>query len=95
MKVDKGTISIWRKATYFPQLTEVRWLQICKALTEMSRRHGRNVEIGLFDLVEFCPHELRDFDVFDYQYASGDARKKSKSSEEEKTSNKSKNTVTA
>lgn len=84
INVSKDTVSIWRKATYFPQIGEIRWLQICEALTELAYRRGRKVEIGPFDLVEFCPHELRDIKFLDYQCASRNAGRKRKSSGKDK-----------
>jgi DNA-binding XRE family transcriptional regulator len=95
MGVDKRTICEWRKAIYFPKITEIRWLQICEVLNEISRIRGREVKIMPLDLIEFCPNEIRDFDVFDYQYASGDARKKPDSSGEKKSAGNGKNKVAA
>jgi DNA-binding Xre family transcriptional regulator len=95
MKVDKSTVSEWRKADYFPKISEIRWLQICEAMNEMCRLRGKKVKVQPLDLIEFCPDEVRDFELLDYQYASGDARKKSSSKEKDKTDGSVKNTVAA
>ncbi|MBW4598604.1 MAG: hypothetical protein KME29_03075 [Calothrix sp. FI2-JRJ7] len=41
-----------------------------------DRFNGFPIEIKLGDLLEFFNEELREFDVTDYGYVSGDARKK-------------------
>lgn len=77
MGVSANVVSTWRKSIYMPQINEKRWVQIVTAINKLCEANGcPGKKITLPDLVEFCHEELRDFDVFDYQYASGDARKK-------------------
>jgi len=85
MKVSKGAVSKWRQAEFLPEINEKRYIQIYNAINELCDINGTpHRKIRLPDLVEFCADEVRDFDVVDYQYPSGDARKKSSSSEENK-----------
>lgn len=77
MGVSNNIVSTWRKSVYMPQINEKRWVQIVTAiniLCEVNGFPGRKID--LWDLIEFCPDELRDFDAFEYQCASGNARKK-------------------
>lgn len=95
--VNQSNVTRWRQAKYLPQINEIRWLQIVSAINEIcSRREHSYKLVELNDLVEFCPDEQRDFDIFDYQYASGDARKKAKNNKEkEETNSSAKNTIAA
>lgn len=73
-------VSTWRKSVYMPQINEKRWVQIVTAINKLCETNGfPGRKIDLWDLIEFCPDELRDFDAFEYQYASGNARKKTTS----------------
>lgn len=85
MKVAPRTVTKWRQAEYMPEINERRFIQIFNAINELCDRNGTpNRKIKLGDLVEFCMDELRDFDVSDYQYSSGDARKKPASKQKSK-----------
>lgn len=96
MKVNKATVSEWRKADYFPKISEIRWLQICEAMNEMCRLRGKDFKkVQPLDLIEFCPDEVRDFEFLDYQHPLGEAHRKSASKEKDKTDGNVKNTVAA
>ena len=75
MGVGQGTVSKWRQAEFLPEINEKRYVQICNAINELCDINNTpHRKIRLTDLLDFCEDEVRDFD--DYQYASGDARKK-------------------
>ncbi|BAZ13114.1 hypothetical protein NIES4071_49530 [Calothrix sp. NIES-4071] len=95
MRVNKATVSEWRKADYFPKISEIRWLQICEAMNEMCRLRGKSVKVQPLDLIEFCPDEVRDIRFLDYQHASGYVGKKSASKEKDQTDGSVKDTVAA
>jgi DNA-binding Xre family transcriptional regulator len=86
IKVSESTVTTWRACEYMPEINEKRWIQIVAAINKLCDVNGfPSKKIDLWDLIEFCPDEQRDFDPLEYQYASGDARKKSvskKSSQE-------------
>jgi hypothetical protein len=78
--VGQGTVSKWRQAEFLPEINEKRYIQIYNAINELCDINGTpNRKIKLADLLEFCEDEMRDFELLEYQYASGDARKKPKS----------------
>jgi hypothetical protein len=80
MKVAPRTVTKWRQAEFLPEINEKRYIQIYNAINQLCDINNTpNRKIRLRDLVEFCEDEVRDFDVADYQYPSGDARKKPKS----------------
>jgi hypothetical protein len=86
MKVGQDTVSKWRRAEFLPEINEKRFIQIYNAINELCDKNGTpNRKIKLADLVEFCADEVRDFELLDYQYASGDSRKQAKSNAEKKT----------
>lgn len=79
MGVGQGTVSKWRQAEFLPEINEKRYIQIHNAINQLCEINGTpHRKIRLSDLVEFCEHEERDFELLEYQYASGDARKKPK-----------------
>jgi len=85
MKVAPRTVTKWRQAEFLPEINEKRYIQIYTAINQLCDINGTpHRKIRLPDLVEFCADEVRDFDVVDYQYPSGGARKKPSSSEENK-----------
>jgi hypothetical protein len=97
MKVSSNVVSKWRRTEFLPQITEKRYIQIYNAINELCDLNGTpNRKIKLADLVEFCDHEVRDIDPLEYQYASGDARKKPKSKKlEEEMDDSTKQTIAA
>jgi hypothetical protein len=95
MGVNKDTVTNWRKATYFPQISEIRWLEICETLNEICYIRGEEVQINPLDLIEFCPNEERDIESTDCQDALNDVRDRSKTGGKKKVINNSKNTVAA
>jgi hypothetical protein len=79
MKVAPRTVTKWRQAKYLPEINEKRCIQICIAINELCDINGiPDCKIAIKDLIQFSEHELRDFDVPEYQYPSGDARKSKK-----------------
>ena len=77
MGVGPGTVSKWRQAEFLPEINEKRFVQIFNAINELCDINNTpHRKIKLADLLEFCEDEVRDFGLLDYQYASGDARKK-------------------
>lgn len=71
------TVTKWRQAKYMPEINERRVIQIFNAINNLCEQKDipyRKIKLG--DLLEFFNEELREFDVNDYGYVSGDARKK-------------------
>lgn len=84
MKVSKGAVSKWRQAEFLPEINEKRYIQIHNAINELCDINGTpHRKIRLADLIEFSEEEVREFELIEYQYVSGNARKKLKSSDEE------------
>lgn len=82
LKVTPNMVSKWRQAKYMPQITEKRYVQIVAAINHLCDVNGvPDKKIELWGLIEFCASEQRDFDVRDYEYQPGSARKKSKVSD--------------
>ncbi|RUT02127.1 hypothetical protein DSM106972_062020 [Dulcicalothrix desertica PCC 7102] len=76
LKVSRTVVSKWRSYEYMPEINEKRYVQIVAAINELCDINGTpKRKIDLWDLIEFCPDELRDFDMLGYNYPSGDARK--------------------
>jgi hypothetical protein len=85
MKVSKGAVSKWRQAEFLPEIKEKRYIQIHNAINELCDINGTpHRKIRLADLLEFCEDETREFELLEYQYVSGNARKKLKSDEQNK-----------
>jgi hypothetical protein len=82
MNVSTTTVSKLRQAEFLPEINEKRYIQIYNAINELCDINGTpNRKIMPFDLIEFCPNEVRDVDL-DFQNVSGNARKKAHSSGE-------------
>ena len=71
LQVANMTVSRWRKAKFLPAINEKRYVQLVVALNELSLKGGG---IQLSDLIEFCPNEVREDDVFEYKYPTRDER---------------------
>lgn len=85
MKVSKSAVSLWRQAEFLPEINEKRYIQIYNAINELCDINGTpHRKIMPFDLIEFCPNDVRDLDL-DFQSGSSDAHKQGVGSTKKKT----------
>lgn len=76
LHVNKNVVSRWRSYEYVPEINEKRYVQIVAAINHLCDVNGRpGKKIDLWDLIEFCPDELRDFDVVE-EHSDSNGRKK-------------------
>jgi hypothetical protein len=85
MNVSPTTISKLRQAEFLPEINEKLYIQIYKAINELCDINGTpHRKIMPFDLIEFCPNDVRDLDL-DFQSGSRDAHKQAVGSTDKKT----------